>query len=302
VKKYIGRFIDYLRYERNYSAHTVDAYISDLEQFAAFVEAQGALRGEAIELDLIDGDLARRWVMEMMGQRQKATTVNRKLSALQSFFRYLRRQGVIDKHPLQLVKGPKKPKPLPKFVKDKDMTELLDAPIDEGDFIAVRDRLMAELFYETGVRCAELTGLRDVDVDAASRTIKVTGKRNKQRYIPYADRLQGMIAHYINVRAREVGGGEAFFVRSDGRQLTSAIVYYAIKKQLSTIDTVGKRSPHVLRHTFATSMLNGGAGISTVRTLMGHASLAATSVYTHLTFEELKHNYNAHPRAQIKEE
>lgn len=292
-------FIDYLRYERNYSVHTVNSYCNDLSQFASFLEEKELADGEALGVERVDANIVRQWMMSLMKQSVSPASVNRKLSSLQSFFKYLVRHGVVQKHPLKLVAGPKKSKSLPYFVKEKDMDALLDLGSEGGGFEEVRNQLMLELFYETGIRCSELVGIKDVDVDMAAMVLKVTGKRNKQRLIPFADRLKEMIAYYINVREQEVGSGcVSFFVRKDGRPLSSAIVYYAVKKNLSGIPTLAKRSPHVLRHTFATSMLNDGAEISAVRNLLGHNSLASTSVYTHVTFEELKKVYNAHPRAK----
>jgi len=299
VRKYVSSFIDYLQYERNYSAHTVDSYTNDLYQFITYLESKEEMEGDTFEADRIDADIVRQWIMQLMKQSLSPASVNRKLSALQSFFTYAVRKGIIEKHPLRLVNGPKKSKPIPYFIKEKELDSLLDEETEDADFTEVRDQLILELLYETGVRCSELVGLKDRDVDMDAMILKVTGKRNKQRLIPFAARLKDMILYYINVRGREVGEEcVSFFVRKDGRPVTSAIVYYVVKKKLSDIPTLAKRSPHVLRHTFATSMLNDGATMSAVSNLLGHSSLASTSVYTHVTFEELKRVYNAHPRAK----
>jgi integrase/recombinase XerC len=295
-------FIKYLQYERNYSVHTVNAYTVDLFQFASFIgerEVLDGLDGESFELERIDSDMVRLWMMELMKQSLSSASVNRKLSALQSFFRYLIRRGIIQKHPFALLKGPKKAKSLPCFVKEKEMEMILDDENPGTDFIEVRDKLIVEMLYETGIRRSELIGIKDADVDLDAMLLKVTGKRNKQRLIPFAERLKEMIIHYINIRKREIEAEcRSFFVRKNGCPLSSAIVYYIVKKKLSDIPTLSKRSPHVLRHTFATGMLNDGAKLSAVRNLLGHSSLASTSVYTHVTFEELKKMYNAHPRAK----
>ena len=295
----MNSFIDYLRHERNYSAHTVISYANDLRQFIDFLDETGKAEREVFDMERIDADIVRQWMMKMMKQPYSPTSVNRKLSALQSFFTYAVRKGIVPKNPLQLVNGPKKPKPIPYFIKEKEIDALLDDESDDAGFVAVRNKLMLELFYETGIRCSELVGIKDVDVNIGAMMLKVTGKRNKQRFIPFADRLKEMIQYYINVRAREVGeGSAAFFIRKDGRPVTSAIVYYVVKKQLSSIPSLSKRSPHILRHTFATSMMNNGATMSAVSNLLGHSSLASTSIYTHVTFKELKKVYNAHPRAK----
>jgi integrase/recombinase XerC len=292
-------FIDYLRYERNYSVHTVNSYFNDLSQFVAFLEEKVVAEGEVFDVERVDADIVRRWMMELMKQSLSPASVNRKLTSLQSFFKYLVRQDIVQKHPLKLVSGPKKSKALPYFIKEKDISNLLDVSLNDSDFEEVRNQLMIEMFYETGIRCSELVGIKNTDVDLDAMLLKVTGKRNKQRLIPFADRLKEMIVHYINVRGCEVEVDcSSFFVRKDGRPVSSAIVYYIVKKNLSGIPTLAKRSPHVLRHTFATSMLNDGAEMSAVSNLLGHSSLASTSVYTHVTFEELKKVYNAHPRAK----
>jgi integrase/recombinase XerC len=292
--------MDYLRYERNYSVHTVDAYANDLLQFASFIEGEeGWSEDESFDMERIDSDIVRRWMMFMMKQSLSSASVNRKLSALQSFFRYLIRHGIVRKHPFAFLSGPKKAKSLPYFVKEKELEKVLDDENFTEDFEGIRNRLIVELLYETGIRCSELVGIENTDVDLDAMLLKVTGKRNKQRLIPFAGRLKEMLIYYNNVRTREiVTNSRSFFVRRDGRPVSSAIVYYVVKKKLSDIPTLSKRSPHVLRHTFATGMLNNGAELSAVKNLLGHSSLASTSVYTHVTFEELKKVYNAHPRAK----
>jgi integrase/recombinase XerC len=292
-------FIEYLQYERNYSVHTVNAYANDLLQFTSFIDEREVLDGESFGLERIDSDIVRLWMMKLMKQPLSSASVNRKLSALQSFFKYLIRRGIIAKHPFAFLSGPKKAKSLPYFVKEKEMEMILDDENFSEDFEGIRDKLIVEMLYETGIRCSELVGIKDVDVDMDAMLLKVTGKRNKQRLIPFAERLKEMIIYYNNVKKREVATeSRSFFVRKDGRPVSPAIVYYIVKKKLSDIPTLSKRSPHVLRHTFATSMLNDGATLSAVRNLLGHSSLAPTSVYTHVTFEELKKMYNAHPRAK----
>ncbi|MDR1116046.1 MAG: tyrosine-type recombinase/integrase [Tannerella sp.] len=292
-------FIDYLQYERNYSIHTLTAYTNDLLQFVSFIGEKEISEGESFDLERIDSDIVRRWMMELIGQSLSSASVNRKLSALQSFFKYLIRREIVEKHPFAFLSGPKKAKSLPYFVKEKEMERVLGDENGNIGFGNVRDRLMVEMLYETGIRCSELVGIKNVDVDLDAMLLKVTGKRNKQRLIPFAERLKEMIVYYNNVRSREVATNSAsFFVRKDGRPVSSAIVYYIVRKKLSDIPTLSKRSPHVLRHTFATGMLNNGAKLSAVKNLLGHSSLASTSVYTHVTFEELKKMYNAHPRAK----
>ncbi|GKG73778.1 tyrosine recombinase XerC [Parabacteroides sp. AM58-2XD] len=292
----IDSFLDYLRYERNYSNYTIEAYSKDLRQFEEYVK----LNKESIFVPGdVDADLVRSWIVSLMDEKISPVSVNRKLSSLKSFFKFLMKQGSISVNPLRLITGPKTKKPLPYFVRDKEMELLLDGDGFDEDFEGVRDRLILEMLYDTGIRRSELIGIQDSDVDFGAMQIRVTGKRNKQRLIPFAEGLKNLIQAYTEVRNREVGSESGwFFVRKNGEQLSVGIVYTIVKKKLSEIPTLAKRSPHVLRHSFATSMLNNGAELNAVKELLGHSSLASTSVYTHTTFEELKKVYHAHPRAK----
>lgn len=291
----IDSFFNYLRYERNYSNYTVEAYSKDLSQFEEYVkENQEGL----FEPRDIDSDLVRSWMVSLLDNRISPVSVNRKLSSLKSFFKFLVKQRVISVNPLRLVVGPKTKKPLPYFIKEGEMDLLLDGDGFNEDFEGVRNRLILEMLYDTGMRRSELTGIKNADVDLETMQIKVTGKRNKQRLIPFAEGLKNLLQAYTDVRNREVGVGEYYFVRKNGEQLSAGIVYTIVKKILSDIPALAKRSPHVLRHSFATSMLNNGAELNAVKELLGHSSLASTSVYTHTTFEELKKVYHAHPRAK----
>ena len=292
----VDSFLDYLRYERNYSNYTIEAYSKDLRQFEEYVK----LNKESVFVPGdVDADLVRSWIVSLMDEKISPVSVNRKLSSLKSFFKFLMKQGSISVNPLRLITGPKTKKPLPYFVRDKEMELLLDGDGFDEDFEGVRDRLILEMLYDTGIRRSELIGIQDSDVDFGAMQIRVTGKRNKQRLIPFAEGLKNLIRAYTEVRNREVGSESGwFFVRKNGEQLSAGIVYTIVKKKLSEIPTLAKRSPHVLRHSFATSMLNNGAELNAVKELLGHSSLASTSVYTHTTFEELKKVYHAHPRAK----
>ena len=292
----IDSFLDYLRYERNYSNYTIGAYSKDLRQFEDYVKKYKEGIFDPVD---VDTDLVRNWVVVLMDEKLSPVSVNRKLSSLKSFFKFLMKQGSISVNPLRLITGPKTKKPLPYFVKDKEMEFLLDGDGFGEDFEGVRNRLMLEMLYDTGIRRSELIGMQDSDVDCESMQIRVTGKRNKQRLIPFAEGLKNLIQAYTEVRNREVGSESGwFFVRKNGEQLSAGIVYTIVKDKLSEIPTLAKRSPHVLRHSFATSMLNNGAELNAVKEILGHSSLASTSVYTHTTFEELKKVYHAHPRAK----
>jgi len=292
----IKAFLEYLLLERNYSERTISSYGADLEEFEDYLK-----RTEA-ELDFtkVHADHVRSWIASLMDDGKAATYVNRKLSSLRSFYRFLLGKKEITVNPMLKVVGPKKKKPLPSFVREKDMDRLLDElSFDEG-FEGCRDRTILELFYATGMRLSELIGLDDVDVDFSAKLIKVTGKRNKQRLIPFGDELAEDLLIYIKVRNETFPEKEtdAFFVCKSGKRVYPVQVYRLVKRNLSKVVTLKKRSPHVLRHTFATAMLNDNAELRAVQELLGHESLATTEVYTHATFEELKKVYEqAHPRA-----
>ena len=291
----IDAFLDYLRLERNYSERTVVSYRTDLGEFEGYLKKTEA----ELELAKAHADHVRGWVLHLMENGIAATSVNRKLSSLRSFYRFLLRKGEITVNPTLKVVGPKKKKPLPTFVREKDMNRLLDeTSFDEG-FEGCRDRTILELFYATGMRLSELIGLDDADVDFSARLIKVTGKRNKQRLIPFGKELEEDLRLYIKVREEAFPEGtESFFVLKNGKRMYPVGVYRLVKQNLSKVVSLKKRSPHVLRHTFATAMLNDNAELQAVKELLGHESLATTEIYTHATFEELKKVYKqAHPRA-----
>lgn len=291
----VNQFLAYLSYERNRSLATVSSYRKDLEAFQKFVQAQDSTLSWAD----VDADLVRDWMAEMMNEGQRATSINRRLSALRSFYRFALARNLVKSDPVQGVVGPKKDKPLPQFLKEKEMDELLQEDFWTDCYEDVRDRIIIMTFYETGIRLAELMNLCDGDVDFMSGQLKVTGKRNKQRLIPFGAELSQALQHYMGVRdAQVVRHSAALFLANDGQQMTADAIRYRVKKHLSLVSTLKKRTPHVLRHTFATAMLNHKAGIESVKKLLGHESLSTTEIYTHTTFEQLKREYlNAHPRA-----
>lgn len=291
----IDSFISYLKYERNYSEKTLIGYGRDIQQFCEFVQREE----EEFDLRKASSRQIRDWVVYLMDSGSASSSVNRKLSSLRSFYKYLLRKGEISIDPLRKVIAPRRTKPLPVFLKESEMDRLLDETEFESGFAGCRDRLILEMFYVTGMRLSELIGLDDKDVDTIVSQLKVTGKRNKQRLIPFGDELKEGILSYINVRNEEVPvRSDAFFVTQKGERLTEERVRRIVKDNLSKVVTLKKRSPHVLRHTFATVMLNNHAELGAVKELLGHSSLAATEIYTHTTFEELKKVYKqAHPRA-----
>lgn len=294
---FVKEFCDYLRYERNYSELTVESYGRDLAKLEAYVRvACGVKHGEPLDDSLVDERCLRRWLASMMEDGNTASSVNRRLSSVRSYFRYLVLTKRTASDPAQRIVGPKKEKALPYFVKESDMDRLLDGiPVAET-FEGRRDHLIIEMFYDTGIRLSELTSLDIGDLDFPARQIKVTGKRNKQRIIPAAPRLVDAAREYMNLRRGT--GGTALFADTKGRRLSNAAVREIVNRELSLVTTMKKRSPHVLRHTFATAMLNHGADLEAVKRLLGHESLATTEIYTHTSLEELKKNYQlAHPRA-----
>lgn len=292
---WIDSFLEYLRLERNYSEKTVVSYGIDLREFEGYFKKADA----EIDFTTVDADVVRNWVMRLMDEGRAATSVNRKLSTLRSFYRFLLKKKVMTVNPMTKVVGPKKKKPLPSFVREKDMDRLLDDLTFGEGYEGCRDRMILEMFYATGMRLSELIGLDDADVDFSAKLIKVTGKRNKQRLIPFANELEYDLRVYIKVRDGALpNGSDAFFVRKDGKRMYPMQVYRLVKRNLSKVVSLKKRSPHVLRHTFATAMLNDCAELRAVKELLGHESLTTTEVYTHTTFEELKKVYElAHPRA-----
>ena len=291
----IDKFLDYLRFERNRSELTVKNYGDDLRAFEKFFRDLK----NPVSWESVDSDVVRNWMERMMDEGNNAASINRRLSALRSFYRFALSRKLVDKDPVHGITGPKKGKPLPQFLKEKEMDRLLEREYWTRSFEDVRDRAIIMTFYETGIRISELTGLDDKMVDFAEYQLKVTGKRNKQRIIPFGEELCTTLRDYMECRDREVDRlSEALFVTDEGQRMSASLVRERVKRSLSKVCTLKKRSPHVLRHTFATAMLNHKAGIESVKKLLGHESLSTTEIYTHTTFEQLKREYSiAHPRA-----
>ena len=291
----IADFLNYLQYERNRSVLTVKGYGEDLSAFEAyFRKLDGHLSWKSV-----DSDVIRDWMESMMDKGNSATSVNRRLSALRSFYRFALLRGWVSKDPARLIRGPKKEKPLPQFVKEGDMDKLLDSSEWGNEYKDVRARTIIMLFYETGIRLSELTGLDCSSLDFACKQLKVTGKRNKQRIVPFGEELDRQLKTYLCCREEKVADDEqALFLTEKGVRMTAAQVRSEVRKGLWRACTLKKRSPHVLRHSFATAMLNHRAGLESVKKLLGHESLSTTEIYTHTTFEQLKQVYTeAHPRA-----
>ncbi len=291
----IERFLAYLTADRGYSFRTVNTYRLDLTDFRAFFVSLD----DGLDWQTLDGDVVRRWVTTRMERGISPRTVKRSLSAIRSFYRYLMQMGLADVDPARCVRNPKADKPLPGFVKERDMNRLFDEMEFPDDFEGRRDRLILLTFYSTGIRVSELVGLNTDAVGTDTGELKVTGKRNKQRIVPFGAELADALAVYLREREAMVGDSRgAVFVRKDGKRMTDAEVRKVVKSYLSLVTTLKRRGPHALRHTFATVMLNNGAELEAVKELLGHENLATTEIYAHTTFAELKKEYEqAHPRA-----
>lgn len=286
----IRQFLDYLRYERGFSELTVQNYGKDLLIFKSYVKNLD----NHLSLESVDSDVIRCWMESMMDRGNTATTICRRLSALRSFYRFSFSRGLVDANPVYGVKNPKRGRPLPQFLREGEMDSLLDGDgMWSGDYKSVRACTILAVFYETGIRLSELVGLDDSDVSLTGMELKVTGKRNKQRVIPFGPELKRFVSHYIEVRDKSVcRNTTALFVTEKGARMNADQVRYEVKKNISRVSTLKKRTPHVLRHTYATAMLNHGANIENVKKLLGHQSLGTTEIYTHTTFEQLKRVYN----------
>ena len=293
----VAKFLDYLTYEKRSSAHTVTAYEGDLSEYEKY------LSDNFKNVTILDTEpvMVRAWMMEMLEKGLSARTVNRKVSALRAFFRYHVKLGNVSVNPMEAVTAPKVKKRLPQFEEEEEMDDLFKEELFEDTFEGWRDRLIIELFYATGMRLSELTNIRRDDLDLYACHVKVLGKRNKERIIPFSPRLKEVAVKYLTLfdeKYPEIPKNYYIFVAQNCNKIYPKAVYRIVRKYLDLVTTIDKRSPHVLRHTFATHLLNHGADINAIKEILGHASLAATQIYTHNSIEKLKNIYNqAHPRA-----
>ncbi len=292
----ISEFLDYMRYERRRSEQTLQGYRLDLEAYVAYLDT---LEGHVI-IDTADTEDIRGWIEAMMDRGNSPTSICRRLSAVRSMYRYALARGLVSHDPAHIVRGPKKSRYLPQFVREDDMDRLLDSAEWGSDYISTRARTILILLYETGMRASELTSLDDSSVDFAQGEIRVTGKGNKQRAIPFGDELRTQLHEYIRQRDAmwQQRIDTALILNDRGSRMTYVQLRKEVMMRLSAISNLAKRSPHVLRHSFATAMLNNGADLESVQKLLGHSELSTTEIYTHTTFEQLKKVYSkAHPRA-----
>ncbi|HZK95855.1 MAG TPA: tyrosine recombinase XerC [Prolixibacteraceae bacterium] len=288
-------FLNYLKYEKRYSQNTLTAYENDLNQFILF----GKKLVEDFCVEEVDYHLIRQWIVSLMDNGISAKSVNRKISTLKTFFKFLMREGVIEKNPTDKIAIPKMGKKLPVFVQEKEMNRLLDGRFFTEDFEGRRDKAVVSLFYGTGIRLSELVGIRFSDLNLNEKMVKVNGKRDKQRLVPFPLEISTVLTDYITLRNELFpDAGNFLFLTENGDPVYNKLIYRIVKKQLSLVTTVEKKSPHILRHSYATHLLNRGADLNAIKELLGHANLAATQIYTHTTFEQLKKVYKqAHPRA-----
>ena len=292
---FIERFTNYLQYEKRFSAHTLSAYLQDLQQFQKF------LFQSELDFAAVKHHDVRSWIVDLLDKQAEPRSVQRKLSTLRTFYKFLLREMLVEANPTLQVKAPRVSKILPVFIEDSNLNNLLDnAEVFGEGFEGLRDRVVLELLFGTGIRLAELITLSDADVNLYEQTIKVFGKRSKERIIPVNVSLMKLLKQYIEEKSKQnfQNLSQKLLVTSEGKAAYPKLIYRIVKKYLAYISTNGKKSPHVLRHSFATSLLNKGADLNAIKELLGHASLAATQVYTHNSVERLKTIYKqSHPKA-----
>jgi len=302
----LERFIQHIQYEKRYSPHTVSAYQSDLDQFILFLNPPNSEVSVYTPSDITHHDI-RNWMVHLMDQGVSPRSITRKIATLRKYFKFLLQEGDVTVNPTARITAPKVPKHLPVIVDSDKLTGMLDGKLDKlhnktfaDDFEGTRDKVVIEMLFGTGMRLAELTGVKETDIDFYENTVKVLGKRNKQRIIPLNTELVQLLKSYIALKKSEDfhNNSVTLLVTNKGTDIYPKLIYLIVHKYLSNISTQDKKSPHVLRHTFATSLLNNGADLNAIKELLGHANLSATQIYTHNSVERLKSNYKqAHPKA-----
>ncbi len=295
----IQNFLQYISIEKHYSQHTVTAYENDLNSFFSFA----LNRFEIDSIQSVNREIIRSWIVELIEEGKSNTTINRKLSSLKSYFNFLLKTGVVNSNPVKNITSLKTPSRLPAFITRQKMNQYYEQAEETNEFSVLRDFLVVDLLYTTGMRLSELINLHTTDVNLNENTLKVLGKRNKERVIPFSKREKEYIIRYKDMRNATFETDNPYLILTNkGNKAYPKFIYRIVENNLSGL-VQSKKSPHILRHTFATHMLNEGADLNTIKEILGHANLSATQVYTHNTIEQLKLIYNhAHPRAQIKKE
>ena len=296
LQQTLAAFMEYLRLERNASPLTLTTYRPAI---TSYMECALELASDEWQPSDADRDLVRNWIMKQMDDELTSTTVNKNLSAVKSFYKYLQLRGLIDNNPTRYLRGPKREHTLPSFLTQAQVEEALETiSTDPEDFLAVRNRLIIETIYQTGLRRAEVASLETQQVDLAAMSLRVVGKGRKERIVPFGEALKEQMRKYLTLKERKVGQSRYFFVTLKCRPLSGADVYQVVHKALDVVPGLPRRGAHTLRHSFATEMLNAGAPITSIKELLGHSNLETTTRYTHTSFEQLKQLYHAHPRAQ----
>jgi integrase/recombinase XerC len=292
--QYISSFCDYLLHQKRSSPHTVVAYKKDLEQFSQFLSGQFAQSN----ITEVNSQIIRSWIVSLLEDEISTTTINRKISTLKTFFKYLQKNEIIDNNPLLKIITPKTKKSLPVFVNEKEIYNLFENITFRNNLEEIQNKLILELLYSTGIRLSELIEIKINSIDLNNLTIKVLGKRNKERIIPISNNLKKEIENFLELRLEIDSNYNNLFLTKNNKKLYPKFVYRLVNNYLSIVTKISKKSPHVLRHTFATHMLNNGADLNTIKEILGHSSLSATQVYTHNTIEKLKNIHKqAHPKA-----
>jgi integrase/recombinase XerC len=297
----IEYFIKYIKHEKRYSEHTIKSYETDLHQFRNFVYAEQEDSSDTSDTSMLAYNNIRAWIVDLKKHKISSRSINRKLSCLKSYYKYLQKQGLEINNPFVKIVNPKNNKRLPEFVQEKQMNKLGDSLVYTEDFSGLRDRFMIELFYNTGMRLSELINVKHKDIDINNKSVKVLGKRNKERICPLNDYTINIYIDYYDKKKEndfDVNKESHLIVTDKGKKLYEKFVYRKVVHYISQFSEINKKSPHILRHTFATHMLNNGADLNSIKELLGHSNLAATQVYTHNTFKKIKDVYKqAHPRA-----
>lgn len=291
----VASFFSYLQYEKRYSPHTLLAYQTDLEQFEDYL----TVTYQTSDFAAVNYQMLRSWIFTLATEELKARSIARKVACLKSFYKFLHKHGHVDTNPASRLKTPKIEKRLPAFVEEKNMVVLLDQLVFPEGFEGLRDKMMLEMLYGTGIRLSELINIKEADYNKYDKTLRVLGKGNKERIIPIHLTLHNSLMSYLEIRQSQFGAAEDFMFLTDaGKQMYPVFVQRLTKKYIGSVSTVEKKSPHVLRHSFATHLLNHGADLNAIKEMLGHSSMAATQVYTHNSLEKLKQAHEkAHPKA-----